>query len=113
MPFLNAALTPLTLSVTTRNGSSGLIAGLGKSSGLTVTLWSVMAQVYSGSKNCPVAERVLVGAGVGAGVVIGVTFYLPSATYRLNQSSNMQSTGRVMFTTARAAVAEVASQPRS
>ena len=55
------------------------------------------------------AERVLVGAGVGAGVAIGTTFYLPTAAYRLAPGGNMQDPGRIMFSTVRAAVAEVAS----
>ncbi len=55
------------------------------------------------------AERVLVGAGVGAGVAIGATFYLPAAAYRLAQGNQMQNPGRVMFSAALAAVAEVAS----
>ena len=55
------------------------------------------------------AERVLVGAGVGAGVAIGTTFYLPAAAYRLARGGNMQDPGRIMFSAARAAIAEVAS----
>jgi len=55
-----------------------------------------------------VAERVLVGAGVGAGVAIGATFYLPAAAYRLAVGNQMQHPGRVMFSAARSAVAQVA-----
>ena len=56
------------------------------------------------------AERVLVGAGVGAGVAIGTTFYMPAAVYRIEKSSNLQVPGRVMFSTARAAVASVGAE---
>ena len=48
------------------------------------------------------------GAGVGAGVAIGTTFYMPAAVYRIEKSANPQFPGRVMFSTARAAVASVA-----
>ena len=54
------------------------------------------------------AERVLVGAGVGAGVAIGATFYLPAAAHRLSAGSQMQQPGRVMFSAARSAMASVA-----
>jgi phosphotransferase system enzyme I (PtsI) len=60
--------------------------------------------------NWVVAERVLVGAGVGAGVAIGTTFYMPAAVYRIEKSSNLQVPGRVMFSTARAAVASVGAE---
>lgn len=54
------------------------------------------------------AERVLVGAGVGAGVAIGTTFYMPTAAHRMPQGGNMQDPDRVIFAAARAAVAELA-----
>ena len=53
------------------------------------------------------AERVLVGAGVGAGVAIGTTFYLPTVAHRMPQGGKMQDPDRVIFAAARAAVAEV------
>ncbi|MEY4367241.1 MAG: phosphoenolpyruvate--protein phosphotransferase [Actinomycetota bacterium] len=56
------------------------------------------------------AERVLVGAGVGAGVAIGTTFYMPAAVYHIEKRANMQTSGRVMFSTARAAVASVVAE---
>ena len=50
----------------------------------------------------------MVGAGVGAGVAIGATFYLPAAGHRMSGANQMQQPGRVMFSAARSAMASVA-----
>jgi len=55
-----------------------------------------------------VAERVLVGSGVGAGVAIGATFYLPAAARLLSSDGKNQVPGRIMFSTVSSCIAKVA-----